>query len=486
MIFNSLAYLIFFPIVITCYFLMPFKFRWAFLLAASYYFYMSWKIDLIYLILLTTVISYICAILIEKTENIKRKRIFLTIALISSLGVLFFFKYFNFLSVAFSNFLNSFGMGLPEYTLNLILPIGISFYTFQTLSYVIDVYRGKVKTERHFGYFALYVSFFPALVAGPIERPESLLPQLKIEHKPDKTEFTEGLRIIIRGFFKKLAIADLTAGYVNTVFNNPAEATGLTVIVASLLFAVQIYCDFSGYTDIAIGCARMMGIKLTQNFNLPYSAKSIREFWSHWHISLSTWFRDYLYIPLGGNRCAVPRRLTNIFIVFLVSGLWHGAEWTFIIWGALHGLYQIIGYLTRNIREKLYNRFRINKTGKAAGIWQNICTFILVLFAWIFFRANNVSELGILLNRLLFSWTDSLNSISSIGYGAVQIAITLLSVYIMRILDRSPGVLSSNQNNGKLNFLLVNKYALAVWIIAVAWLILLTGDGAGEFIYFQF
>ena len=476
MIFNSLAYLIFFPVVITCYFILPFKLRWFFLLAASYYFFMSWKIDLIYLILLTTVISYICAILIERTENIERKRIFLTAALVSCLGVLFFFKYFNFLSLSFSNFLNLFGTGMPGYTLDLILPIGISFYTFQTLSYVIDVYRGKVMAERHFGYYALFVSFFPQLVAGPIERPENLLPQLRKAHKPDALEFNEGLRIIIRGFFKKIIVADLSAGFVNSVFNYPEDAVGVTVITASLLFAVQIYGDFSGYTDIAVGCARMMGIKMTQNFNLPYSAKSIREFWSRWHISLSSWFRDYLYIPLGGNRCSAPRHLANIFTVFLVSGLWHGAEWTFVIWGALHGLYQIIGYLTRNIRERLCYLFNINKNGGFAGVWQSFFTFILVLFAWIFFRANNVHELGILLDRLIFSWDGSalFSSLNNIGYGAVQIATTLLSVHIMRILDRSPAVLSNS------------RYILAIWVIAAAWLILLTGDGAGEFIYFQF
>ena len=474
MIFNSLAYLIFFPIVITCYFILPFKLRWVWLLAASYYFYMSWNIDLIYLILLTTLISYICAILIERTADIRLKKIFLTTALVSSLGVLFSFKYFNFLSRALTGFINIFSVNMPEYALDLILPIGISFYTFQTLSYVIDVYRGKVKAELHFGYYALFVSFFPQLVAGPIERPENLLPQLRAKHTPDALEFNEGLQIALRGFFKKLVVADLSAGYVNAVYNNPEEAVGLTVIIASLLFAVQIYGDFSGYTDIAVGCARMMGIRMTQNFNLPYSAKSIREFWSRWHISLSTWFRDYLYIPLGGNRCSVPRYLANIFTVFVVSGLWHGAEWTFIIWGGLHGLYQIAGHLTRNTRDKLYSLFRIDKNGKAAGIWQTFFTFMLVLFAWLFFRANNVQELGVLLNKLVFSWDISLSSLSSIGYGAVQIAVTLLSVYIMRILDHTPRVLSSN------------RYILAVWTIAAAWLILLTGDGAGEFIYFQF
>ena len=491
MIFNSLAYLIFFPIVITCYFLLPFKYRWVLLLASSYYFYMSWNIDLIYLILFTTVVSYVCAILIENTENIKRKRIFLTIALVSCLGVLFFFKYFNFLSLAVLRLLGSFGMELPDFTLNVILPVGISFYTFQTLSYVIDVYRGKIKTERHFGYYALFVSFFPQLVAGPIERPENLLPQLKICHKPDAAEFTEGLKIIVRGFFKKIVVADLAAGVVNAVFNNPSEATGFNIIVASLLFSVQIYCDFSGYTDIAIGCARLMGIKLMKNFNMPYSAKSIREFWSRWHISLSTWFRDYLYIPLGGNRCSSARYLTNIFIVFLVSGLWHGAEWTFVIWGALHGLYQIIGFLTQNTREKIYDRLRVNKDSKVVALWKTFCTFSLVLFAWIFFRANNLSELGVLLNRLLFSWTPGsiLGSLGDIGYGSVQIAVTILSVYIMRMLDNFPSVLSNTQiqnSDGKLSFLFLNRYILAVWTIALAWLILLIGDGAGEFIYFQF
>ena len=492
MIFNSFAFFIFMPIVLLGHFLLPFKYRWVFLLIASYYFYISWNFDLLYLILLTTAISYTSALIIEKTSNSKIKKLALTITIVSCLGILFFFKYFNFLSLAVTNIMSAFGGGTSEFTLNVILPVGISFYTFQTFSYVIDVYRGDMKAERHFGYYALFVSFFPQLVAGPIERPDNLLPQLRAKHTPDAANFSEGIRIALRGFIKKIVVADLSAQYVNEIFNNPSSATGPTIIVATLLFAFQIYCDFSGYTDIATGCARMMGIRLMKNFDQPYTSKSIKEFWAHWHISLSSWFKDYLYIPLGGNRCSTPRYLTNIFIVFLVSGLWHGADWTFIIWGALHGVYQITGYLTRNIRDKFYTRIKIDQKSKIAAVWKNACTFVLVCFAWIFFRANNVTELGVLLNRLFFSWSADIGhiftSLNNIGYGTAQIAITILSVYIISVLDFSPKAVINAQStqNGKLDFLYVNRYVLAVWVIAFAWLILLTGDGASAFIYFQF
>ena len=486
MIFNSFAFFIFFPIVLLGHFFLPFKYRWVFLLLASYYFYISWNFDLLYLIVLTTAISYASALIIEKTSNKKIKRLALTVTLVTCLGILFFFKYFNFLSSAFSQI-----VGSSEFTLNVVLPVGISFYTFQTLSYVIDVYRGTMKAERHFGYYALFVSFFPQLVAGPIERPDNLLPQLKVKHMPTRQNFTEGIKIALSGFIKKIVVADLSAQFVNKIYNDPQNATGPLIVVATLLFAFQIYCDFSGYTDIATGCARMMGIKLMKNFDMPYTSLGIREFWARWHISLSSWFRDYLYIPLGGNRVSVPRYLTNIFIVFLVSGLWHGADWTFIIWGALHGIYQIIGYLTRNIRDKIYVRLKIDQNGKGATIWKNACTFVLVCFAWIFFRANNVFDLGILLNRLFFSWSDLGNifsSLNNIGYKTAQIAITILSVYIINVLDSSLCVMSNAKNgqNDKLSFLYTNRYVLAVWIIAFAWLILLTGDGASAFIYFQF
>ncbi|NLW73637.1 MAG: MBOAT family protein, partial [Clostridiales bacterium] len=326
MVFNSFEFLIFWPVVTILYFVLPKKLKWMMLLLASYYFYVSWNFDLVFLILFTTVISYVSALIIEKRrENKALTKACLTVTLIASLGVLFFFKYFNFLSTSVTGLLTALGAKVQPLEFDLILPVGISFYTFQTLSYAIDVYRGQVKAERHFGYYALYVSFFPQLVAGPIERPENLLPQLHADNPPAWRNIIGGLRKMIIGFFKKVVVADMLAGYVNSVYNNVDGATGLGVALATVMFAFQIYGDFAGYTDIAIGCAEIMGIKLMKNFNLPYTAQSIKEFWARWHISLSTWFRDYLYIPLGGNRCSKFRHQMNVMIVFLVSGLWHGA-----------------------------------------------------------------------------------------------------------------------------------------------------------------
>ena len=329
--FNSIEFLIFYPLVLLLNFIVPLKYRWIMLLGFSYYFYMSWNPSLIFLILFTTVVSWICSLIIEKTDKQAVKKLCITVTLLICLGVLFFFKYYNFLANSFSAILAIFGTANTDFTLNLILPVGISFYTFQTLSYAIDVYRGDVKTERHFGYYALFVVFFPQLVAGPIERPDNLLPQLKAEHRWNNEDALAGFKRMLVGFFKKVVVADLLAVYVNVIYNDVENATGLGVIIASVMFAVQIYCDFSGYTDIAIGCARVMGYKLMQNFDRPYCAKSIKEFWNRWHISLSSWFRDYLFFPLGGSRCATWKRYRNVMIVFLVSGLWHGADWTYVI-----------------------------------------------------------------------------------------------------------------------------------------------------------
>ena len=442
------------------------------------------------ILIISGFVDYTGSNLIEKfRDNAKVKRLCFLIPIIVDLTLLGYFKYAYFTS----DIINFFGLkiGLDPIVLpKIILPIGISFHTFQGIGYMIDVYKGNIKVEKNPITYTVYLMFFPQLVAGPIERPDNLLPQLKVKHNLDPANLSEGGKLMLRGFIKKLVVADLSAQFVDAIYNNPANATGPLIIVATILFAFQIYCDFSGYTDIATGCARMMGIKLIRNFDQPYISKSIKEFWSRWHISLSSWFRDYLYIPLGGNRVPVPRYLTNIMIVFVVSGIWHGADWTFIIWGVLHGFYQITGYLTRNIRAKAYARLKIAQNGKIAMAWKNVCTFILVCFAWIFFRANNVSDLGILLNRLFFSWTGNLGniftSLNNIGYGTTQIAITILSVYIISVLDFSPGLVASNAENGKLHFLYINRYVLSVWVIAFAWLILLTGNGATAFIYFQF
>ena len=485
MIFNSIEFLIFYPLVLLLYFLLPKQFKWVMLLAASYIFYAVWNPPLIVLILFTTVVSYISAIIIEKTDNKRRKKFWLAMTLITSLGVLFFFKYFNFLADSAVSIWNLFGGDADFIALKLILPVGISFYTFQTLSYVIDVYRGEIKAERHFGWYALFVSFFPQLVAGPIERPDNLLPQLKATHKLEADNAFVGLQKMAIGFFKKIVVADLIAEFVNTVYNSPETATGLGIVIASVLFSVQIYCDFSGYTDIAIGCARIMGIRLMQNFNRPYQARSIKEFWARWHISLSTWFRDYLYIPLGGNRCSKARHYFNLFMVFFVSGLWHGASWTFVIWGSLHGIYQIVGMMTKKPRLALHKALRIKEDSLFLALWQRFWTFVLVCFSWIFFRANSTSDLLVLLKNLFTGWNLEAMSqtVSSMGITLTAVLVTVLSIVILSMLDSicSDTALCENGTASR-------QYTVA-WIslaVAAAWCLLLSVGGASAFIYFQF
>lgn len=459
------------------------------LLAASYLFYMSWNPWLIFLIVFTTVVSYVSGLLMEKFNGKRTKIACLVVTLICCLGTLFFFKYFVFGVNLVIGAINLFGGNVAEFTFSLILPVGISFYTFQTLSYVIDVYRGKISAERHFGYYALFVTYFPQLVAGPIERPENLIPQLRAEHKINSGDFSAGLRIAAVGFFKKVVIADGVAIFVNAVYNNAAQASGITVLIATVLFAIQIYCDFSGYTDIAIGVARLMGIKLCDNFNRPYTAVSIKDFWRRWHISLTAWFTDYVYIPLGGNRCPLWRWMINVTIVFLLSGLWHGAALTFIVWGGIHGLYQIVG----NLKNKLLRRME-QKTGKkliydngAVNLGRRIVTFALVCFAWIFFRGNSLSDCGILLTKLFTDWSDPLEAMRTIGLNTItviEICLMILSLgmthYILNYNNKKPLLLGDTAVSRKI------AYAYLILAVAVAWIALSTSGIVSEFIYFQF
>ncbi|MBO5020997.1 MAG: MBOAT family protein [Clostridia bacterium] len=413
--------------------------------------------------------------MIEKKP--KHKTLWMVISVVASLSVLFFFKYYNFVAGTIGNF---FGTDL---TLQLILPVGISFYTFQTLSYSIDVYRGNIKAEPNFFYYALFVSFFPQLVAGPIERPDNLLPQFHAEHKFNLDDLFIGSKRMLAGFFKKIVVADTVAVYVNAVYNNPGKTGGLAIIIATILFAVQIYCDFSGYTDIAIGCARIMGYRLMQNFDRPYSSENIRDFWTRWHISLSSWFKDYLYIPLGGNRKGYTRKLINLFIVFLVSGLWHGAEWTFILWGLLHGIYRIVGDLTYKKREKLYARMGIDTTSRPVRMLRTAITFVLVCFAWIFFRANNTAELLMILEKLFTSFSASTFA-SELGLTLNSALIIILAIVIMILSDRKLTLAKYDSPNGAK--LLGGTSLYLLWAIMFAWLILLASDGSSAFIYFQF
>lgn len=388
MLFNTIEFVFFLPIVIILYFLTPHKYRWVLLLAASYYFYMCWKLEYIFLILFSTIIDYFSGLQMEKQKS-KRKRLpFLILSLLTNLGLLFAFKYFNFFSESVNLAFQQFNIAYDLPLIHVLLPVGISFYTFQTLSYSIDVYHGRQKAERHLGYFALYVSFFPQLVAGPIERFSRLTPQLKAHHYFDVKNLTNGLRLILYGLFIKMVIADNLSGLVDQVYDNPTAYGSLDILKAVFLYSFQIYSDFYGYSIIAIGSALIMGIKIMDNFKTPYLAKNIAEFWQRWHISLSTWFRDYLYFPMGGNRVAYGRWVFNIFVVFIVSGIWHGANWTFIIWGALYGFVYFV-------EKSIDDFFKLEKEHQPYSIGHILLalkTFVLVTFIWIFFRSQSFGD----------------------------------------------------------------------------------------------
>ena len=382
MLFNSIEFLIFFPVVTILYFLIEHKYRWILLLAASCYFYMAFRPIYILILAFTIVIDYYAGILIEQSPANRKKR-YLILSLIANIGVLAIFKYYNFFA---SNINSTFDTHAP--LLNILLPVGLSFHTFQAMSYTFEVYRGNQKAERHFGIYALYVMFYPQLVAGPIERPQNILHQFRIKHRFNYDLAKSGLMLMTWGMFKKVVIADRLAIFVNQVFEHSTEYSGPSIITAAIFFAFQIFCDFSGYSDIAIGSAQVMGFTLMKNFDRPYSSKTISEFWKRWHISLSTWFRDYLYIPLGGNRVGKLRGYLNVSIIFLVSGLWHGANWNYIIWGALHAFYSVFAIVTFQPRAYLRSISGVAKFPFLDNTLQRITTFLLVCFAWIFFRAD--------------------------------------------------------------------------------------------------
>lgn len=493
MLFNSFEYLIFFPTVVFLYFLLPYRFRWVLLLAASYTFYMWWKVEYAAILVISTFIDYFCSRMMDKYPDKARRKPYLYLSLISNLGILFTFKYFNFFNEAARDLANLMGMEYAVSTFGLLLPMGISFYTFQTMSYSIDVYKGDIKAEKHLGIFALFVTFFPQLVAGPIERAGNLLGQLKEKFDFDYSRVTAGLQLIGWGLFKKVVIADRLALMVNQVYNNPTDYEGLPLILATIFFAFQIYCDFSGYSDIAIGSAQVMGFKLMLNFRQPYFSKSISEFWRRWHISLSTWFKDYVYIPLGGNRVLKWRWYYNVFIVFLVSGLWHGANWTFIIWGALHGVYQVFGSMTNEWRNNFADRIGLKRIPKLYSLLQISSTFVLVCFAWIFFRANSLPDAIYIIEHL---FTDLYEGIVSIitnenrgrekylylgldAYTFLLASLTMIFLIFVESIQRK-----SNMREK------ISRYPTGIrWVLIyllIASIIFLGVYRSNEFIYFQF
>ena len=478
MLFNSFEFLIFFPVVVTLYFLTPHRFKWILLLAASYFFYMWWEPAYILLILLSTVIDFGVGQKISKIPERSDRKPWLILSLATNLGLLFTFKYFNFFNAQIASLAGFLGLQYQISDLSVLLPVGISFYTFQTLSYTIDLYKGQIEPERHFGKFALFVAFFPQLVAGPIERAKNLLNQFHKEHEFNYSQVVSGLKLMVWGLFKKVVLADRLAVFVDIVYNTPTEHSPATLVLATYFFAFQIYCDFSGYSDIAIGAARVMGYDLMLNFNRPYLARTVSDFWKRWHISLSTWFRDYLYIPLGGNRVSVPKWYANLLITFLVSGLWHGANWTFVAWGALHGGYLVFAILF----EKLISKSKIFNWKKSrpnlGWFFDIVVTFHLALFAWIFFRANSISDAFYIIGSLPnFNIADVYVGTSSMfGY-------SLIGLFVLTFVEfRQEFYKIMSPYFDKSGYLL--RYASYAFYIL---LILSIGvfDG-GQFIYFQF
>ena len=476
MLFNSFEFLLFFIIVSITYFAFPHKYRWFLLLAASCYFYAAFVPIYILILLLTILIDYFAGIYIEKAKQEHKKRVLL-ISIIANVSVLAFFKYFNFFIENINALYSVIGYENKLSNLSIILPIGLSFHTFQAMSYTIEVYRGNQKAERHFGLYALYVMFFPQLVAGPIERASHLLPQFYKKQFFNYDKVQSGLSLMLWGFFKKIVIADRLAIVVNEIYNNPNDYHGLTLVVGTVFFAFQIYCDFSGYSDIAIGCARVLGFDLMKNFNYPYFSKSISEFWKRWHISLSTWFRDYVYIPLGGNRTVKWRWYYNLFITFLISGLWHGANWTFIIWGAIHGVFLILEMLT--------NKNNFPKTNFINGLLM-LKTFVFICFGWIFFRANSIEDALSIISSI-FDFKNY--SLSQLSFSVIPLARNtvfsidiFLSYVVIVFLILAEYFFSYQFNFEKLHY----RYKLFIYVFGILSILLLGAFEKNEFIYFQF
>ena len=491
MLFNSTEFMIFFPITLILYWIFPKKYRYICLFIASYTFYMFWNPKYALLMGTSTVVTFLSGVLIEK---LKYKRTVVAFSFIINLAILIFFKYFDFLLQNINIVLSALNIQLINKPFDVILPVGISFYTFQALSYTIDVYRGEIKSEKNIIKYALFVSFFPQLVAGPIERSNNLLIQIENLEKVKRFDYeriTEGLTLMLFGYFQKMVIADRAAILVDTVFNGYYEYNSMALILAAVFFAIQIYCDFGSYSLIAIGTAKVMGINLMENFNTPYFARSVKEFWGRWHISLSTWFRDYLYIPLGGNRCSNIRKSFNILVTFLVSGLWHGANFTFIAWGAIHGIFHIIEEQLKPIKEKYLNKFKIKTNAFSFALIEIVITFIIVDLAWIFFRAETIHDAIHYIQRIFTRidlWTLFDGTLYGLGLNIFEMNILIIALFILISIDLVKYIRKESI------FEFLNKQNLYfrwfVMLFLIFYIIVYGKYGAGfdpkQFIYFQF
>ncbi len=493
------------------YYVIPYKIRWLLLLIASYYFYICWRpkqILFILLIILSTFTNYIFSLAMYREKKHKKRKKYLYITLFINFSLLFLFKYAVFFNETLMHLISNiiewyyrdlgeerallkaqlFLSNYPAKEFDIILPMGISFYTFQATSYSIDVYRKEIKPVRHYGIFSLFISFFPQLVAGPIERSRNLLPQFYEKHTFKIENVLLGLKWMLWGFFKKIVIADRVSTAVNTIYNTPTNYHGFYFIFATILFAFQIYCDFSGYSDIALGSAKVLGFRLMHNFEKPYLSKSIKEIWRRWHVSLSTWFMDYIYIPLGGNRKGKFRKYFNLFLTFFVSGIWHGANWTFALWGAMHGIYLVIGGLTEKIRKRIKRILHLDGS-IVERFFCIIITFFLFSLSLIMFRANTITDAFYIFHHLLDDfqqWTSAqyfYEMITSMGINLVELMIVVLSIFFLMFLEIATGkeyVIDGVEKR--------NTVVRMIFYIFLSTWILCTGVfyNSGEFIYFQF
>jgi len=482
MLFNSISYAFFLPVVFFLYWFVVKRLQYQnmMLLIASYFFYACWDWRFLFLLMFSTVLDYFTGIMMSKSTSQAHRRFWFWMSVCVNLGFLGIFKYYNFFIGSFTDLLSQFGLTVHPATIKVILPVGISFYTFHGLSYVIDIYKNKIKCERNFVDYAVFVSFFPLLVAGPIERATHLLPQIKQKRIFNYADAVNGLRQILWGLFKKIVIADNCAEYANMIFNNSSDYSGSTLVLGAIFFAVQIYGDFSGYSDIALGSAKLLGITLLRNFAFPYFSRDIAEFWRRWHISLTTWFRDYLYIPLGGSREGMAKAIRNTFIIFLVSGFWHGANWTFIVWGAIHACYFLPLLLSKNNRKNIEIVAKGKLIPSFREFTQILTTFFLTVFAWIFFRAENLTHafhyLAAIFDKSLFS----IPPIFSIKMCIVFLLVT--AFFLIEWINRE-------KEFALLQVEVLNKKSFVFrWIlyITIITCIICLGGSTQNFIYFQF
>lgn len=479
MLFNSIDFAIFLPIVFILYWFVTnknLKLQNLLIVISSYIFYGWWDWRFLSLILFSTILDYSIGISLSKQVNQNKRKMLLWISILMNLGFLGFFKYYNFFLANFMTAFSFFGTEINANSLNIILPVGISFYTFQTLSYTIDVYKRQLETTKDFIAFSAFVSFFPQLVAGPIERATNLLPQFYTKRYFDYSKTVDGMRQILWGLFKKIVIADNCAQYANIIFNNSSEYSGSTLVLGAIFFTFQIYGDFSGYSDIAIGTSRLFGFNLKQNFAFPYFSRDIAEFWRRWHISLSSWFRDYLYIPLGGSRGRTRNKIRNVFIIFLVSGFWHGANWTFIIWGALNALYFLPIFITNNNRNNLNIVAQGQYLPNLKEFLLMSLTFILTVFAWIFFRAENIGHAISYINNIF-----SLTLFESSEIFPLGLLLLILFFLFIEWMNRNKQYGLEKFNKQKFKFLDVILLSIVFWSIVI-W----NSSKEVEFIYFQF